>query len=171
MFKNVTINNGDLFNAKTKKMSILPRKKLFECLGVVPEQGKKIDLSTNVFWAKIFHDDLFIILTKRRQLLISIDGNNFSEYGPFKDKEKGHVTCVTYYANVFAMGFSSGDIWLFFIRGTLDFYSMDFDKPNVTFKVGEIPGPITSIDINLGLAKEEIILICSCDNETYVFRL
>ena len=65
---------------------------------------QKIDLTQDVIWAKIFDDNLFVILNKKRQLLISTDGTNFSTYGPLKDFRKGHVTCVTYFANVFATG-------------------------------------------------------------------
>ena len=89
--KNVSISNGDLFHTETVKMSSLPTKKLFECFGIQSEKGKRIDLFTNVFWAKIFHDDLFVILTKKRQLLLSIDGINFSACGPMKDLNKGIV--------------------------------------------------------------------------------
>ena len=89
--KNVSISNGDLFHTETVKMSSLPTKKLFECFGIRSEKGKRIDLFTNVFWAKIFHDDLFVILTKKRQLLLSIDGINFSACGPMKDLNKGIV--------------------------------------------------------------------------------
>jgi len=167
--KNVSISSGDLFHTETVKMSSLPTKKLFECFGIQSEKGKRIDLFTNVFWAKIFHDDLFVILTKKRQLLLSIDGINFSACGPMKDLNKGHVTCVTYFANVFAIGFATGDIWLFFIKSPLDFHNLDFEEPNVTLKTGN--NPITNLTIGLGLSKEETILISSCEQESQVFRL
>ena len=51
--------------------------------------SRRIDMATHVIWAKIFHDDLFVILTKKNQLLISIDGNNFSACGPFNGAGKG----------------------------------------------------------------------------------
>ena len=54
--------------------SILPRKK----------SNQKIDLTKDVIWAKIFDDNLFVILNKKRQLLISTDGTSFSTYGPLK---------------------------------------------------------------------------------------
>ena len=94
---------------KISRPPSLPRKK--------PNQ--KIDLTQDVIWAKIFDDNLFVILNKKRQLLISTDGTNFSTYGPLKDFRKGHVTCVTYFANIFATAFSTGDIWLFFTKGHL----------------------------------------------------
>ena len=75
-------------------MLSMPTKKFFECFGIQSEKGNRIDpvdLSTNMFWAKIFHDDLFVILTKKRQLLLSIDGINFSACGPMKDLNKGIV--------------------------------------------------------------------------------
>ena len=81
----------------------------------------------------------------------------------------GHVTCVTYFANVFAIGFATGDIWLFFIKSPLDFHNLDFEEPNVTLKTGN--NPITNLTIGLGLSKEETILISSCEQESHVFRL
>ena len=79
------------------------------------------------------------------------------------------MTCVTYFANVFAIGFASGDIWLFFIKSPLDFHNLDSEEPNVTLKTGN--NPITNLTIGLGLSKEETILISSCEQESHVFRL
>ena len=90
--------------------------KMFKISSSLPQ---KIDLTQDVIWAKIFDDNLFVILNKKRQLLISTDGTNFSTYGPLKDFRKGHVTCVTYFANVFATGFSTGEVWLFFTKGQI----------------------------------------------------
>jgi hypothetical protein len=142
-----------------KISSSLPRKK----------SNQKIDLTQDVIWAKIFDDNLFVILNKKRQLLISTDGTNFSTYGPLKEFRKGHVTCVTYFANVFATGFSTGEVWLFFTKGPHDFHILDFDKPNVTLKAGF--DPITSLTLGLGLSKEETILIGGSEKVTYVFRI
>ena len=90
--------------------------KMFKISSSLPQ---KIDLTQDVIWAKIFDDNLFVILNKKRQLLISTDGTNFSTYGPLRDFRKGHVTCVTYFANVFATGFSTGEVWLFFTKGQI----------------------------------------------------
>ena len=76
-------------------MSSLPRQKLMEHFGITSETGR-IDMETNVLWAKIFHDDLYVILTKEYQLLISIDGNNFSACGPFNDLGKGIVLNIIF---------------------------------------------------------------------------
>ena len=137
----------------------LPRKKY----------NQKIDLTQDVIWAKIFDDNLFVILNKKRQLLISTDGTDFSTYGPLKDFRKGHVTCVTYFANVFATGFSTGEVWLFFTKGPHDFHILDFDKPNVALKAGF--DPITSLTLGLGLSKEETILIAGSEKVAFVFRV
>ena len=134
----------------------LPRKKY----------NQKIDLTQDVIWAKIFDDNF---LNKKRQLLISTDGTNFSTYGPLKDFKKGHVTCVTYFANVFATGFSTGEVWLFFTKGPHDFHILDFDKPNVALKAGF--DPITSLTLGLGLSKEETILIAGSEKVAFVFRV
>jgi len=166
--KNVYINYGDSSRSQSVKMVSLPRKKLLECFGITAETGR-IDMATHVLWAKIFHDDLFVILTKKNQLLISIDGNNFSACEPFNDLEKGHVTSVTYFANVFAIGFATGQVWIFFVKGPLDFHYLDFNLPNVTLKAGD--DPITSLDLGLGLSKEETVLVCSSEKNAYVFRI
>ena len=142
-----------------KISSSLPRKK----------SNQKIDLTQDVIWAKIFDDNLFVILNKKRQLLISTDGTNFSTYGPLKDFRIGHVTCVTYFANVFATGFSTGEVWLFFTKGPHDFHILDFDKPNVALKAGF--DPITSLTLGLGLSKEETILIAGSEKVAFVFRV
>ena len=86
--KNVSINYGDPSRSQSVKMSSLPRKKLFENFGLTTETGR-LDMATHVLWAKIFHDDLFVIITKKNKLLISIDGNNFSACGPFNGAGKG----------------------------------------------------------------------------------
>jgi len=166
--KNVSINYGDPSRSQSVFMSSLPRKKLLEYFGITTETGR-IDMAAHVLWAKIFHDDLFVILTKKYQLLISIDGNYFSACGPFNDVGKGHVTSVTYFANVFVIGFATGQVWLFFVKGPLDFHNLDFNQPNVALKAGN--EPITSLDLGLGLSKEEGILVCSSEKDAYVFRI
>jgi len=166
--KNVSINYGDPTRSQSVQMSSLPRQKLMEHFGITSETGR-IDMGTHVLWAKIFHDDLYVILTKEYQLLISIDGNNFSACGPFNDLGKGHVTSVTYFANVFVIGFATGRVWLFFVKGPLDFHNLDFNQPNVTLKAGN--EPIISLDLGLGLSKEEGILVCSSEKDAYIFRI
>jgi len=166
--KNVSINYGDPSRSQSVKMSSLPRKKLFENFGLTTETGR-LDMATHVLWAKIFHDDLFVIITKKNKLLISIDGNNFSACGPFNGAGKGHVTSATYFANVFVIGFATGQVWLFFVKGPLEFHNLDFNQPNVTLKAGN--EPIISLDLGLGLCKEETILVCSSEKDAYVYRI
>ena len=79
------------------------------------------------------------------------------------------MTSVTYFANVFAIGFATGQVWIFFVKGPLDFHNLDFNLPNVTLKAGE--DPITSLDLGLGLSKEETILVCSSEKDAYVYRI
>ena len=83
--------------------------------------------------------------------------------------QTGHVTSATYFANVFVIGFATGQVWLFFVKGPLEFHNLDFNQPNVTLKAGN--EPIISLDLGLGLCKEETILVCSSEKDAYVYRI
>ena len=163
------INDGSHFAAKSIRLNCLPFEDLCHVLGVVPEKDKKLDLSNLLFWGKIYADDIFVLLTIRRQLLISIDGVHFKAVGPFRDASKGHLTTVHFFANVFAMGFTSGHIYLYTIHNPIDLLSMDFEAPKVILETGH--NQIVGIDIGPGIEPGTLCLIATCENEAHVFSI
>ena len=149
------------------KLACLPSEDLYHCLGVIPEKNKKLDLSGLLNWGKIFGDDLFFLLTRRRQLLLSTDGVHFKAVGPFKDDQRGHLSTLHYFANILALGFTCGQISIHAIKNPIDIFTMDFETPEVILKAGN--DQIIGIDIAPGVEPGTMNLISSCENETYAF--
>merc|ERR1712038_1999781 len=96
---------------KDVKMKPLSSLHLYHTFGIEPEAEKddfssyKLNLSNVTALVKSFRDDLYVIVNRRRQLLISLDGIYYRICGPFKNEYRGHVTAVHFYGNVFVMGF------------------------------------------------------------------
>ena len=167
--KYTTIRSTDymfLPNEKIQEVKLLclSNKELQESFGIVPEIYSKLQLDLNMMsiFTKVYRDDLYIICSRRRQLLISVNGQHFRIVGPFKNKLRGHVTAVTFYANVFVIGFDSGHFSVFFTKGSFDLMTMDFEEPHFKSQTNEA---IKDIDIAPGGNREEVcFLITTCES-------
>ena len=125
-----------------------------------------LDLTQTKF-AKIFHDDLFVICTKNRQICLSVDGVHFKICGPFKNATLGHVSCVLYYANIFCLGFTCGTIYAYFTKDPIDLLQKNLETDfSVTLKA-EI-WPLISMDMKIW-GDQSVILAVSSESQVTKF--
>ena len=142
---------------KDVKMKPLSSLHLYHTFGIEPEAEKddfssyKLNLSNVTALVKSFRDDLYVIVNRRRQLLISLDGIYYRICGPFKNEYRGHVTAVHFYGNVFVMGFDSGHFSVFFTQGPFDLMSLDLEKCRPNFEGQVCIDQIKDIDIAPGI--------------------
>ena len=167
----VLINSSNHFGVKCVAMKNVDHKELLQLLGYLPEgySGTQIDLKTTTNFAKIYHDDLFVLITKLRQILISVDGVHFKICGPFRTSKRGHVTSVTYYSNIFVLGFACGTLNIYFTKDPIDLLSVDFDKPGVTLKADI--WPLISIDVKMGIQNQTVILAVCSESDIQKFTI
>ena len=164
----VTITSTDDFHRqnhiKKQKFLSLSTQDLYETFGLVREQYNKqqLDLNLVTIFTKVFRDDFYVLLNRRRQLLISTDGCNFRIYGPFRNERKGHITAMTFYANVFVMGFDSGHFWVFFSKGPFDLMCTNLEE-NPHFE-GSVQDTICDIDISPGTNVEIRVAVATSES-------
>lgn len=164
--KKVNINTAGHFMDKSVQMTCLSKEQLLKCLEVPKDE--KMDIWKCVKWGKVYRDDLFLMLNKKHQLLISIDGFYFKAYGPFKNVYGlGQVTSVVYFSDVFVLGFSSGHIRIYFVPNPIDLLNLDFDDC-MEFEAGQ--DPILNLDLAPGL-ETSINLVATSEIEVYVYQL
>ena len=169
----VLINSSNHFGVKTvsMKQSQDPQK-IFKIFGHIPEDYRVniLDLAPSTLFARIFHDDCFVLCTKTRQICISVDGVHFKICGPFKNSERGHVSAVIYYANIFALAFTCGTIQAYFTKDPIDLLSINFaEKPQVTLKASI--WPLICMDMKIWGEQSVILAVCSeSDVEKFVIR-
>ena len=156
---------------KDVKMKPLSTLHLYKTFGI--ERGEDysnyhLNLATVTALVKLFRDDLYVIVNRRRQLLISLDGLYYRICGPFKNEYRGHVTAVHFYGNVFVIGFDSGHFSVFFTKGPFDLMSLDLEKrPNFEGQV--CTDQITDIDIAPGRFDTEEVHVALATRESVHF--
>ena len=161
---------------KDLKMKLLSSLHLYQTFGIELERSGdqkdyssyRLNLSNVTALVKFFRDDLYVIVNRRRQLLISLDGIYYRICGPFKNEYRGHVTAVHFYGNVFVMGFDSGHFSVFFTKGgPFDLMSLDLGKSRPNFE-GQVcidqiididiaPGRLDTGEVHVALATHEAI--------------
>ena len=98
-----------------------------------------------------------------------MDGVHFKICGPFKTSNRGHVTCVTYYSNIFILGFACGTLNIYFTKDPINLLSMDLDNPGVTLKADV--WPLISIDVKVGIENQSIILAVCSESDIQKFTI
>lgn len=171
--KTVDIHDPGHFSHKSIKVKLLPKEHLFKML------GNELNLAKSVIWSKVFHDDLFAMISSENELLLSIDGVYFKTCSSRVHGLK--VTCVTYFANLFLVGFCNGLIRFYFIKnGGIDFINLDLDKDfGCEFNTGSMKS-IIDLDFCTGalnkdskdsLEQSHVTLVATTESVIYVFEL
>ena len=164
----VVIGSGNHLRSKRITVKALSENDLFACLGRVPEKYQySLDLAASTLWSKLFHDNVFAILTKNRKLLLSIDGNFYRRCEITTENEK--ITAVTYYANVLILGFSAGKVVVYFTVDPIDLMTLDFDQPNLSLRVAI--EPILHLDVGPGVNQGQVNVAVTCADEVHLLHI
>jgi hypothetical protein len=130
---------------------------------------QQLDLAGPITWARLFHDDLFVLVTKRRQLMMSVDGCFFRLCNPFEESPGHSLSCVLFYANVLILGSTGGHIWAYFTKDSIDLMSKNMQNPDVLMNVTQ-GVPIVGISVDHGL-HEGLTLAVACESDLHIVQL
>jgi len=96
----------------------------------------------------VFRDDVYIIITKARELLVSADGLFYRHYtrSDFQCFENEHISACYFIMNLFIIGTSNGSLKGYIVPKSSDLLHLDLEKPSWTEKVAT-ESEIKNIDV------------------------
>lgn len=162
--KLVQIRSGHL--GTSVDMMTEPCVKLKQALGLINMQ-QQIHFNTCVQWAKIFHDDLYVLLTAKRQMLLSVDG---VFYRTFALQNGQFATAVNYHANVLFVGTNSGFLMAYKTMDPVQLMVLDEQKTCWTRHFDVAAEPIVDIDVAYDKLRNVITLAVAFPSDVKVIQ-
>ena len=100
----------------------------------------------------IFRDDVYIMLTKAKEMLVSVEGLFYRYYTRLDFNSKGfgnaYISVCYFTMNLLIIGTSNGLLKAYYVAKSSDLLQLDFDKPTWTEKGGSKSG-VKHIDVGL----------------------